>query len=591
MGTLYEAARKRIRKLILEIYPEAHITTAYLEKLYQLIERHMQDVACSLSKWDQTDTVLITYGGSISRKGEKPLQTLNAFLNQELRDEIRCVHILPFFPYSSDDGFSVIDHLQVDPELGSWKDLHNIRQDFDLMADLVINHVSSRHQWFQNYLRDLSPGKDFFIEKDPATDLSMVTRPRSTPLLTQFQTSKGERHVWTTFSSDQIDLDFSNPRVLYEMLRVLFFYINQGIRIIRLDAIAYLWKEVGTACIHLPQTHRLVKLIRELAELINPDTVILTETNGPDRENLSYFGPNYDEAHMIYQFPLPPLMLHALHTQDAGKLAQWARSIPETDEEATFLNFTASHDGIGLRPAEGIIPEEELHQMVERIRDFGGYVSTRSHPDGSHTPCEINITWFDAMKGTGKGADNLQKERFLCSQTIMMAMKGIPAFYIHSLIATENDHEGVADTGKLRSINRKKWRWEDLEKRLKEEHQPAHHIFHEMKRLIRIRTEQPAFHPNAGQTIMDAGASFFAFQRNHESGDTIWCISNVTDQPRQLDLPPSIFAESAGGEAPLLKDLIGGGQHRPDHTLRLWPYQTVWLKKSSGQQKKPGRDA
>lgn len=542
MGTLYQAARKRIRKLLLEIYPEEHINGDYLEKIHQLIEENLQEVTCSLTKWDEADTVLISYANSISSPRQPPLQTLHAFLKQHLINEIRSVHILPFFPYSSDDGFSVIDYYQVDPKLGNWQDIGKIGQDFDLMADLVINHVSTQSQWFQNFLKGESPGKDYFIVMDPETDLSGVTRPRSTSLLTRFQTRQGEKHVWTTFSSDQVDLDFSNPQVLYEMLKVLFFYINRGIRIIRLDAIAYLWKEVGTSCIHLPQTHRIIKLFRELAELIHPDCVILTETNVSDNENLSYFGNKGDEAHMIYQSPLPPLILYTLHTGSSKHLTQWAREIPEPGYEATYFNFTASHTGIGVRPAEGLIPGEEMNQMVEKMKNFGGHVSTKTNADGSESPYEINITYFDALKGTYRGEDDLQSERFLCSQTIMMSLRGIPGFYIHSLTATENDHEG----------------------------DPAHRVFSELKRLMGIRISQPAFHPDSPQEILNLGESFFAIKRIPESGEAIWSLSNITDRQQDCELGR---LDHTGA----LHDLISGRDFEGGEKITLEPYQTVWL--------------
>jgi sucrose phosphorylase len=572
MGTLYDGARKRIRKFLLEIYPEARITERYLSELYSLIENFITDTACSLNKWDETDTVLITYGNTLFRDQENPLQTLNAFLHNYLKDEISCVHILPFFPYSSDDGFSVINYYRVDPRLGDWEDIGKINRDFDLMLDLVINHVSSESEWFKNFLKGRSPGKDYFIEADPKADWSKVTRPRNTPLLTKFTTHEGEKHLWTTFSNDQIDLNFSNPWVLYEMLKVLFFYINKGARIIRLDAIAYLWKEPGTSSIHLPQTHRIVRFIRELAELINPDTIILTETNVPDRENLSYFGENFDEAHMIYQFPLPPLLLYTLHTGNSNILNEWSRSIPATDEEATFFNFTASHDGIGVRPAEGLIPEENLHQMIQKMREFGGYVKTKTNPDGTESPYEINITWFDALKGTTKGKDNLQEERFICSQTIMMSLKGIPAFYIHSLIATENDYEGMERTGKYRSINRKNLEYNQLIETLEDDNHPAHKIFRQLKKLIWIRKQQPAFHPNSSQEILSLGKPFFGVKRTHESGETIWSISNITNISQRIILKEAIFPHKD------FVDLIKNKSYQVEETVNLEPYQTLWLR-------------
>ncbi len=570
MGTLYEAARKRIRKLLLNIYPEQQITDKYLEDLYALIEENLSEVTCGLTKWDQTDAVMITYGNTITGKQTSPLQSLHHFMDEHLEWEISCIHLLPFFPYSSDDGFAITDYFQVNPRLGTWDDLHRIGQEFDLMADLVVNHVSSAHPWFQNYLQGRSPGADFFIEVDPQTDLSQVTRPRSTPLLTKFHTARGGKHLWTTFSQDQIDLDFSNPRVLLEILRVLFFYLNQGIRIIRLDAIAYLWKKIGTSCIHLPQTHRIVKLMRELAELINPDAILLTETNVPDRENRSYFGENFDEAHMIYQFPLPPLLLYTLHTGNSQKLTEWAQTIPTPDDEATYFNFTASHDGIGLRPAEGIIPSSRLEEMVGQMKAFGGYVNTKSNPDGSESPYEINISWFDAMKGTHEGPDNHQVERFLCSQTIMMSLRGIPGFYIHSLLATENDHQEVARTGQNRSINRKTWDYDQLIERLNDQSHPAHQVFTRLKKLMRIRSRQPAFHPNADQAILDLGSQLFALRRTHESGQSLWSISNITAQSHIFDLR---LLESQGK----MHDLISGQTWSFDQEITLEPYQTLWL--------------
>jgi sucrose phosphorylase len=261
--------------------------------------------------WSEKDIVLITYGNTIQAPNEKPLHTLNRFLVNRLANAISCVHILPFFPSTSDDGFAVSEFTIVDPELGTWKDIAELTQTFGLMSDLVINHVSSEHPWFKNYLNHLSPGKDFFIEAQPGADYSSVVRPRNTPLFTVSVTKNGPRTVWTTFSADQIDLNFSNPEVLLEMISIMILYISHGVRIIRLDAIAFLWKKAGTSCLHLGETHEIVKLLRVIADYLCPGTILLTETNVPNKENWSYFG-NKDEAHMVYQFSLPPLSLHAL---------------------------------------------------------------------------------------------------------------------------------------------------------------------------------------------------------------------------------------------------------------------------------------
>ena len=570
MSKLYGAAKEKIASLLKSIYGQ-DISSEQLERFFTLIEENIKDdAACNLEKWNEEDAVLITYGDSVLYKNEKPLQTLHRFLSVYLKDRIKTVHILPFSPYSSDDGFSVIDYYKVDPKLGTWEDIAAITSDFKLMADLVINHVSSESLWFRNYLEGKSPGKNFFIEMNPETDLSEVTRPRSHPLLTKFQTNQGPKFVWTTFSEDQIDLDFSNPEVLYQMLKVLFFYIHKSVRIIRLDAIAYLWKKVGTSCIHLPETHQIVHLIRELAELIHPDTIILTETNVPHKENLSYFG-DYNEAHMIYQFPLPPLLLHALHSGTSKHLSEWAKSIPETKGKGTYLNFTASHDGIGVRPLEGVLPKNEKSELIAKMKQFGGFVSTKTNNDGTESPYEINITYFDALKGTAAGIDSLQVERFLCSQTIMIALKGIPAFYIHSLLATENDHEGVEKTGKYRAINRKKLELDEIYNFMIDRESNTSRVFSEVMRRLEVRKRQKAFHPDSKQIVLDLGNTLFAFRRKWDEESSIYHISNVSSEQVNLNIND---IEEAGE----FNELISEQTFKADEEIVLEPYQTLWLK-------------
>ncbi|MFW5831438.1 MAG: alpha-amylase family glycosyl hydrolase, partial [Prolixibacteraceae bacterium] len=364
---------KRLRFIYKENYNES-----VTGRITNLAEQYRQNKKIS-QKWSEKDIVLITYGDSIKKENELPLTTLKRFLDENLREQLSVIHVLPFFPYSSDDGFSVIDFRKVNPELGTWKEIEELTENFDLMVDLVINHASGKSEWFQNFLQQSGKGKDFFITENPDADLSEVIRPRSSPLLTPYKTKNGVKHVWTTFSADQVDLNFANPELLIEMVDILLGYISKGARIIRLDAIAFLWKKTGTSCLHLPETHEVVKLLREIAEFVNPSVVILTETNVPNKENLSYFG-NGDEAHMVYQFSLPPLLLHALHTGNSKYLNKWAQTLPEPPNGCTFFNFTASHDGIGLRPLEGLIPEEEKEQLATKMQEFGGMVNYRSKP-------------------------------------------------------------------------------------------------------------------------------------------------------------------------------------------------------------------
>jgi sucrose phosphorylase len=525
-------------------------------------------------KWSQAKTLLITYGNSLkSSNNEPPLRTLDRFLNSYLQDTITGVHILPFCPYSSDDGFAVIDYLAIDPALGTWEDIDHLGKNFNLMVDLVINHISSQHEWFEQFKRGEKPGCDYFIEVDPETDLSDVVRPRSSPLLAEVETVHGTKYVWATFSHDQIDLNFANPEVLVEMVKVVLAYINAGAKYIRLDAIGYLWKTIGTSCIHRPETHALIKVFRQIVQMVNSSVALITETNVPNRENLSYFG-NRNEAHMIYNFSLPPLLLNALLQGRSDHLRTWMMSMPPSPVGCAYLNFTASHDGIGMRPTEGLLTEDEYETLLECMQQFGGRISMRRHNDGSESPYEINISLFDAFKGTVKGEDQWQIERFICSQTIAMAVEGIPAFYIHSLLATPNHADGVVETGQNRTINRRQWDYETLEALMSDPTSPQAIVLKELSRRIQIRRRQPAFHPNATQYTLQLRPAIFGFWRQSMTREqSIFSIHNLTDEPQTLRLSDLNLVCTDDWF-----DLIGGTSISEIYeALDLAPYQSMWL--------------
>ncbi len=560
-----DALPAKLARRLQAIYPSA-FREEYVNRILGLLKTQSGPGPL----WDQNDVVLITYANTISAEREKPLITLRRFLVERIGNAISCVHILPFFPSTSDDGFAVSNYGTVDPGLGKWDDVTSIGGNFGLMFDLVINHVSASHSWFRNYLSGRSPGKDFFIEMDPTADYRLVVRPRSSPLFSPFHTKKGLKQVWTTFSADQIDLNFANPEVLIEMIRILLFYIGKGARIIRLDAIAFLLKESGTSCLNLERTHEIMRLLRDITGFVNPKVLLLTETNVPNHENWSYFG-NHDEAHMVYQFTLPPLLLYTLFTGNASILTSWAESIPASGGDRTFLNFTASHDGIGLRPLEGILQGQEIQSLVRGIRDFGGLVSEKSNPDGTGSPYELNISYLDALSGTQQGPDNLQVERFLCSQLITMALQGIPAVYIQSLLGAGNDHGGVKKTGHARSINRKQWDEKEILGLLSRETRNGQ-IFKKYLHLLRIRKEIPLFHPDCPQHILSCGDSFFTLTReNRERDKRIYSISNISN--RTLNFPNGIINTGNGP----VKDLLTGNEFPAIRDLVFRPYQTRWL--------------
>ena len=519
----------------------------------------------TIPELSERDVFLITYGDSLTSMQDKPpLAVLKEFLDDYLSKVVNTVHILPYFPFSSDDGFAVMDYLTVNPALGDWQDIQNLASRYRLMTDLVINHVSRESLWFADFLSGMQPGRDYFIEESPDTDLSQVTRPRNSPLLMPVQTRRGTHHVWATFSEDQVDLNFRNPDVLIQMVDILLFYLSQGSSVVRLDAIAFLWKETGTTCIHRPETHAIVKLFRLIIEKVKPGALLLTETNVPNQENLSYFGRG-DEAHMVYQFALPPLVLHALNRGTEKYLMQWAGALPDYPEGCSVLNFTASHDGIGLRSLEGLVPESEVTELVDSMHRFGGFVSMRTMPDHNERPYEINISLFDAMKGTRRGEDQWQVQRFLCSQTIMLGLRGVPAVYIHSLLATPNDLAGVERTGRTRSINRRKWQVEELLPELDNPVSIQAMVFHTLKDILAARQHEPCFHPDNPQRVIAAGTGIFAFIRtNKNSSRKLLALHNLTMAYQKPDLPEYI------GWFDLLS-------HETVEAIQLKPYQSLWL--------------
>lgn len=526
----------------------------------------------SVERWDHRSSILITYADTVGTAGEPGLQTLNRFCLERLKGTVSTVHLLPFFPWSSDDGFSVIDFRRVGDGYGDWDDVQRLGQDFDLMFDLVLNHCSRRSQWFRDYVTGIAPARWYFLPMDPETDVSAVVRPRPWPLFTKTATRDGTAHVWTTFSADQIDLNWQNPDVLFEFIDILFLYLSKGCRIFRLDAVAFLWKKLGTSCIHLPETHEIVKLFRDVLNLVAPDAVLLTETNVPHEENISYFGKN-DEAHMVYNFALPPLLLYSLLKEDCTHLAAWARTLPELSPEQAFFNFTASHDGIGVRPLQGLVADSELDWLVGEIRERGGHVSMKANGDGSESPYELNITYRDAVSLPGDS--ELGLNRFLLSQAVALAFKGVPGIYIHSLLGTENDQAGVEASGQKRSINRKKWDLAELEAHLDDTDDPQHIIFSTLTRWIRIRREHPAFHPGSAMEVLELGSGIFGFRRISRTGvETVTCLFNMTSREQSIHWA----AIAVDPKQIRLRELLRRRRVRLSKGhLKLQPFQAYWV--------------
>jgi glycosidase len=576
MNVLSEDTLVRIKSRLAFLYGE-QVVPAIIENLRHILENHRQDyTAITKSRhWDNRDVILITYGDIVQAPGQPPLLTLQKFLYEHLSDAINVVHILPFFPYSSDDGFAVVDFKAVNPELGTWEDIASLAKSFDLMFDLVLNHVSRSSMWFTDFINNVPPGCDYFLEMDPKANLSQVVRPRTSPLLAEIHTYRGLRYVWATFSHDQIDVNYKNPDVLLEFIDILLFYLRQHARIVRLDAVAFLWKEMGTSCIHLPQTHEIIKLIRDLLENVAPGCLLLTETNVPHAENISYFAHG-DEAHLVYQFSLPPLLLHAIHAGTTRYLNQWVMDLQPPPKGCNFINFTASHDGIGLRPLESLIPADETKALLNNMRERGGYISFKRNPDGSESPYELNISFFDAFCSPSHQPDNWQIARFLLSQTVPLALQGIPAVYFHSLVATPNDLQGVETTGMTRAINRRKWDKSELEILMGQEDSPTFKVITEYTRRLRIRREQSAFHPDAKQMVLDLGYDLLAVQRTSlDSQEQIIALHNFTPFTKPIAVAELGLSPSNHNQ---WHNLISGKSRRiVEGTITLNPYEACWF--------------
>jgi sucrose phosphorylase len=566
-----------------EIYYESHTINERLEILYskedakkayegvkKLIKKYKTRIKSEEYHLSEKDTILITYGDQVQCINEAPLETLKNFLDNHLKGVVNSVHILPFYPYSSDDGFSVINYSEVDPKLGSWREVEAISEHYRLMVDGVINHISQYSDWFKAYLARDEEYKNFFWDVDPSVDLSMVVRPRATPLLSEFVDAEGKLHnIWTTFSRDQVDLNYSNYKVLLAVLDALFYYVEKGSTLIRMDAIAFIWKEIGSPSVHLPQTHELIQLMREVLHEVAPEVIIITETNVPHSENISYFGSGEDEAQMVYNFALPPLLAHSVLQANTQKLTQWAQTLTLPSDKVCFFNFTASHDGCGLRPVSGLLSDDEVDALVKNTESHGGLVSYRNTPEGEK-PYEINCSYIDILSSP---IDSVQErtKRMLLTQAVVLAMPGVPGIYFHSLVGSRNYFEGVKLTGVNRSINREKFNYKYLVEKISNDGNFEKTIFASYKRLISIRTHEKAFNPFGKFEFLDLGDSIFAIaQYSVDEKESVLAINNFANAIISVTLPDTITYP--------LEDLLSDKKIQKPSTIELEPYEVLWFK-------------
>ncbi|EAC3044479.1 sugar phosphorylase [Listeria monocytogenes] len=554
-----------LRKRLSRLYAE-DVVDSLAARIEARVQQTQQRKLTRKDQWDEKDIVLITYGDQFKEESQKTLTTFKKMYDSYLKSAFEIVHFLPFYPYSSDDGFSVIDYKAVNPELGDWKDIKEMEKSARLMFDFVCNHMSAKSDWFKRYLAGDEEFRNFFVEMDPNTDLSSVTRPRATPVLTPFQFDSGKvGHIWTTFSEDQIDLNFACPEVLYKMIDVLMFYLEEGAEYVRLDAVGFMWKVPGTSSIHLEETHEIVKLFRDLVDIAAPGTIIITETNVPHVDNISYFGNGEKEAHMVYQFPLPPLVLHAIHHGNAKFLRNWAKNLELPEGKRTFFNFLASHDGIGLNPVRGIIPEAEILALVNDLEEEGALVSYKQNPDGSKSPYEINVTYMDALSKQAD-TDDLRLARFLVAHAVLMSIPGVPAVYVQSILGSRNDYLGVEATSHNRSINRKKYDLAEITAELEQRGSLRKATYDALTKLISTRKAESLFHPEIPMEVLESTAELFVVKRSSDA-ESIILIHNLSEKEVSYSLDSGVYT-----------NLYKGSTVTGSDSIKLCGYEFCWLK-------------
>ena len=564
---------EKVKKYLFEIYSN-DLSKKQINNLYLDIKSIFTEVIKDKKKelWSEKDVLLITYADSIIKKNQKNLITLSNFLTKYCK-EFTYVHILPFFPFSSDDGFAVEDYKKIKKEHGSWNDLNKITKSFKIMVDLVINHCSSRNRLFKNFLENKDPGKDFFISSQKKFPTSKkIVRPRSSNLSKKVLINGKDNYVWCTFGHDQVDFNFKNPSVLIYFFEIIKFYLDQNIKALRLDAVAFLWKELGTRCINLPQTHNIIRLIRLIIDNFYNKTLIITETNIPSHENLTYFGNN-NEAHCIYNFSLAPLLIHAIISGNSFYLKKWSRGMPPAQENNSYLNFLSTHDGIGMRPVEGILPEMEVKKYFRFFKKQGGLFSYRTNK-GKKSVYEVNITLLEALKECYNGKDKYIFDRFVLAHTILFSMEGIPAIYIQNFLGSKNDNIKVKKTNSFRSINRKNWNYDSLTKIINNKSTINNKILNSIKTLIVLRKKQIAFHPNATQFTLQLGDIFFGIWRQSiDRSQSIFCISNLTNKKQKISLLDiNLISTNSWFDLLTKKKIKNIGDE-----LFFKPYQTYWI--------------
>jgi sucrose phosphorylase len=402
------------------------------------------------------------------------------------------VHLLPFFyPIDgADAGFDPIDHTMVDPRLGDWKDVCALADHVDVMADVIVNHISSRSEPFQDFLSlgEESPNTGMFLTFDRVfphgaseRDLLAIYRPRPGLPFSPVTLADGTRRIlWTTFTAEQIDIDVGHPAGLAYLDSILQTLSANGVRIIRLDAVGYAIKKAGHSCFMMPETFDFIRAFSTRAKRLGLE--VLVEIHAYFRRQIEIA----EHVDWVYDFAMPPLVLHALFFKKANHLRQWLRVRP-----VNCLTVLDTHDGIGIidvgadpaAPAArpGLLPADELAHIVDRIHiNSQGHSRRATGAAASNLDLyQVNCTFFDAL--------GRSEPLYLIARAIQLFVPGIPQIYYVGLLAGHNDMDLLARTGVGRDINRHYYTLEEID------HALARPVVARLMELIRLRNTHPAF--------------------------------------------------------------------------------------------------
>ena len=432
---------------------------------------------------------LITYA---DRFGVSNIKELHLLLKGPLAGLFGGVHILPFYYPSNgvDAGFDPIDHTQIDPGLGNWEDIMALGQDVDLMADLIVNHISSASPQFIDYSEK---GEDsiyygMFLTMDSIfpngaseADLLTIYRPRPGLPFSYCTLKNGKKRLlWTTFTKQQIDINVNHPQTQAYLQSVLQTLHDNNVRMVRLDAVGYAVKKAGSSCFMIPETFAFIEtLAQEAAKL---EMEVLVETH-------SYFGKQIEIASQVdrvYDFALPPLVLHAIFNRTSRYLKRWLTISPRN-----AITVLDTHDGIGvidigpdgadLLERPGLIPPEELDALVQRIHtNSNGQSRQATGTAASNLDLyQINCTFYDALARNNHD--------YLLARAIQFFAPGVPQVYYVGLLAGENDMDLLAKSGVGRDINRHFYTPEEINQALQRP------VVKSLFELIRFRNRHPAF--------------------------------------------------------------------------------------------------